>query len=296
MTLPTVATSSVSKLSFADSNGKVTIPSTLGTTVVGSNADSGTALIDTSPPELAIARNTGSIWQRNVIVPTPIFGGAEATLYVKAPVDLFTTDNSNQIQLYPFPAFTTDILEVAYTTNSSPVMADSDGYTNFFPYYSGDTASIGWTPPGSWSGDSDFGAGFRNYYFDPIPITGLRIKLGQQNYYSDGANYIYSYGAALIDLRYQKFVSSGQIMLRFDAPDGDVINNVTSVTPQIFNVNPALIPEVFSYTPVYETAFGSGIYTTTPVANSQRVWLQVTLNLTPGGGSPALSGLYISYT
>lgn len=296
ITLPIVPDSSTSKLVFIDSNNNVNVPSTLGTTVVGSGADSGSAVIDSSPVELAIGRETGSIWQRNVIVTTPVVNGAQLTLYIAAPVGLFTTANSNCIMLHPFPAFSTNINEVAYTTNTAPTMSDSDGYLDFPANFTNNSTSVGWTPPGSWPGDADINAGFRTYYFDPIPITGLRIQLQQTGYFYDLANYVYSYGASLIDLRYVKFVSTGQIIIRFDAPTGDVINNVDSVTPSIFNVSPALLPEIFSYQVIYETAYLSGSYTTTPVPLSQRVWVKVTLNQTPSSGTPSLSGLAITYS
>lgn len=296
ITLPTVPTSSISKLSFVDNSGNTNIPASLGTSVVGAGADSGTATIDSSPPELAIARNIGSIWQRNVVVPSPVYGGAQLTLYISAPTDLFTVANANSIILHPFPAFSTDITDISYTTNTSPTMADSDGYVEFPAYYVNDNSSIGWTTAGSWNGNADTGAGFRVYYFDPTPITGLRIKLNQSNYYFDGSNYIYSYGASLIDLRYEKFLPTGQVMIRMDAPTGSVINSVNAVLPYIYNVSQATIPEVFSYKIVYETAYQSGIYTLTPVAESKRVWVLVTLSQTPAGGTPALSGLTLTYS
>ena len=294
VTLPVIPGSSISKLSFSGQNSNPMVPSSLETAVVGGGADSGTAIIDTSPPELAISRTIGSIWQRNVIVPTPIYGGAQLTLYIKAPTGLFTTANANNITLNTFPSFSTDIIDVAYTTNAAPAMNDQDGYINFFPYQSGNSASVGRTAPGSWLGDVDYKAGFRNYYFDPVPITGLRIKLNQSDYYFDGTNYVYSYGASLIDLRYQKFVSMGQIIIRVDAPSGSTISEITNVTPQIFNVDPAVLPDVFSYEVIYETST-PGVYTSTPQAFSQKAWIKVTLNQTPNGGTPNLTGLYATY-
>ena len=298
VTLPVVPTSSQSKLSFTDNNGNINIPSSLGTTVVGSGADNSQAIIDTSPPELAIARNIGSIWQRNVVTANPVYGGAQLTLYIAAPTGLFTTANSNSITINPFPAFSTDITEVAYTTNTSPTMSDSDGYLEFPAYYPSDPNSIGQTPPGSWVGDIDKRAGFRTYYFDPLPITGLRIGLSQSDYYYDGTNYVYSYGASLMDLRYGKFINTGQIIIRVDAPTNGVINRIENVTPQIFNVDQATLANVFSYTAIYETSYNSGFYTTDPlgVTASSRAWIRVTLNETSGGGTPALNGLSVTYS
>lgn len=299
ITLPQVATSSMSKLAFIDSNSQVSLPSALSTSVIGvsTTADSSTATIDTSPPELAMARVVGRIWERNVIAPTPDIDGAQLYLYIQVPVDLFTTATSNTIMLHPYPALGCDILEIAYSTNTNPIMQDSDGYVNLPAMHVNDPNAIGWIPPGSWGngGDKDFNAGFHCYYFDPVPITALRIKLGQRNYYQNLGQYTYSYGASLIDLRNTKFLSSGSTIIRFDAPNGQTISNVASVQPVIYNVIEAEIPDIFDYQIIYETSYNSGVYTLTPVPFSQRVWVQVNLTSTFNGGSPAVSGLYLNY-
>lgn len=296
LTLPQVSSSSVSKLAFVDpTTGYTTLPTTLGTTVVGDPTTlEATAFIDTSAPELSMARTAGQIWQRNVVSSTSS-GNAALTLYVQAPTDLFTTADSNTIILHPYPALGTDIIEVAYTTNISPTMQDSDGYVTFPPMHVNDVNGIGVIPPGSWgnSGDIDINAGFRIYYFDPVPITGLRIKLRQRNYFTDNGNYVFSYGASQLDLRFTKFLNVGKAMVRIDAPIGQTISAVESVQPKMWNVLEAEMPDVFSWQAVWETALNSGIYTTTPVPFSSRVWIQVTLTQTSDGGSPALSGLFV---
>ena len=300
VTLPKVEVSGLSKLAFVNDDGETTIPSTLETRVVGQTgtADQAGALIDTSEPELAIAHTTGRIWERNVVVGAPVGGGATVILYVKAPTDLFTTDKSNAIVLNPYPALGTDVLEIAYTTKVDASMVDSDGYTvlNANAWHASDPQAVGWIAPGGWSGDTALNAGPRIYYFDPKPITGMRIKLRQRNYYRDNGKYIYSYGLSNLDLRYDKFLSTGKGMFRFDAPTGRTISAVSSVQPQIWNVSEAEIPRIFSYRTIWETTFNSGVYTTTPVPSSKRVWIEVTLNATSGGGSPALSGLTLSYS
>lgn len=300
ITLPLVETSGLSKLSFANPDGEIILPSTLETKVVGvtGSADQAGAVIDTSEPELAIAHTAGRIWERNVIVPAPVAGGAKMYLYVKAPTDLFTTDKSNCITLHPYPALETDILEIAYTTKADVALDDGDGYTvlNSSAVHAGDPNAVGWVPPGGWNGDTALNAGPKVFYFDPKPITGLRIKLGQRNYYRDNGQFIYSYGLSNLDLRYDKFLATGKALIRFDVPSGHTISNVTSVQPQIWNVSEAEIPRIFSYRKIWETSFNSGSYTTSNVASSKRVWIEVTLNQTSGGGSPALSGLTLTYT
>lgn len=300
ITLPRVDVSGLSKLVFVDDTGNVVVPSTLETRVVGvtGTADAGGATIDTSEPELALARQTGRIWQRNVIVTAPVAGGAELFLYVKAPTDLFTTANSNAIFVYPFPAMGTDILEVAYTTAVDVMLQDTDGYypVNDGAFHADDMNAIGWVPPGGWTGDSAFNAGPKAYYFDPKPVTALRIKLGQRNYYRENGQYVYSYGLSNLDLRYDKFLGTGKALIRVDAPANQTITNVLDVQPQLWNVSESEEPLVFSYRTIWETAYNSGTYTSTPVAASRRVWIEVTLNQTMGGGSPALSGLTVTYS
>lgn len=296
--LPRVDISSQSKLAFVDDSGNTIIPPTLEAFVVGVDltADSGTAKIDTSRPEYAIKRTIGRIWERNVITTAPVIGGAECTLYIKAPTDLFTTDKANVIVLNPYPALGTDIIEVAYTTDVDFTNDGTAAY-HFFPsIHVGDEAAIGHIPPGSWTEDQDLNAGARAYYFDPLPITGLRIRFRQRNYFHEGGNYIYTYGLSNLDLRYDKFLALGKTLIRFDAPTGNTISSVDSVTPYIWNVPEADLSDVFSWRVIWETAFNSGTYTDTPVPFSQRVWIEVTLNMTAGGGTPALSGLTLAYS
>ena len=302
LTLPQIPAASVSKLAFVDpQTGVITLPSSLATNVIGINGsadDINTNTISTSPPELAVARQVGRIWQRNIICTSPNGVGSQMALYIRAPQEIFTTANANTIVLHPFPALGTDILEVAYSTNTAPIMDDSDGYQTLPQMHVDDMNAVGWVPPGTFGdgSDTDLNAGFRAYYFDPVPITALRIKLGQRNYYQENNNFIYSYGASLIDLLYTKFISSGSLIIRFDAPSGKTISNLTSIQPLLYNVIEDEIPNVFTYQAIWETSYNSGIYTTNPVPFSKRVWIQVNLAVTSNGGSPALSGLSLAYT
>lgn len=301
ITLPKVETSSLSKLFFTNTSDVDVLPSTLETRVVPNQttADSSSSALDTSDPELAIIRRSGRIWERNVIAAAPdIQNGAQMTLYVKVPTDLFTTEKSNCILIHPFPVYATDILEIAYTSSAVVLMEDSDNYIplNFNHIYSGDTDAIGWTPPGGWDGDTYIDAGLRSYYFDPTLVTGVRIKFRQRNYFRENSRYIYSYGLSRFDLRYDKFLSTGKTMIQFDAPQGQTISSIDDVQPRIWNVPEAVLDESFSYRVIWETAEDSGVFTVTPVPLSKKVWIEVTLNETSGHGTPALSNIVVSYS
>lgn len=297
-TLPKVDTSSLSKFFFTNTDGLEVVPPSLEARAVGtaSTADNTTALIDTSRPELALYRKPGLIWERNVVVDSPNVNGAEVTLYLRVPTELFTTEKSNAVVIHPFPAFGVTVREISYSINASPLLEDSDGYVslNSGAYWEGDPDAVGWVTPGGWDGD-EADVGPRIYYFPPKPITALKIRLHQDEHFVEAGNYIYTYGLAQLDLRYDKFLAEGKTILRFDAPDGETISDVDSVQPQIYNVPEALVDDVFEYRVIWETAFNSGFYTLDPVANSDRVWIEVTLKNTDGY-TPALSGLVLEYS
>lgn len=299
LTLPKLDDSSLSKLFFVNQADQEVVPPSLETRVVPDldSADSATAVVDSSAPELAIIRKAGRIWERNVLATATDADGAVMTFYLKVPTDLYTTDKSNALLVHPYPAFATDVIEVAYTTNASNIMQDSDGYTplNSTAMHAGNAEAFGWVPPGGFGGDVQIDAGPRLYYFDPMAVTGLRIKLRTKRYIQEGSSFIYSYGLTRLDLRYDRFISSGKTILRFDAPVGETISQVTDVQPQMWNVAGADWPEVFSWRALWETAPNSGTYTESPVPASNRVWIEITLNETPGKGTPALSGVVVEY-
>lgn len=300
LTLPRVTASSLSKLYFTDNEGRDVVPSTLELRVVGdaNSADSPSATVETTSPELSVIRRVGRIWERSVSVDSPDADGAIMTVYLKIPTDLFTTEKSNVLLVHGFPAFGTDLLEVAYTTKTDVLMQEIDGYTvlNSTAMHSGNNLAVGWAPPGGWAGDIINDAGPKAFYFDPKPVTGVRLKIRRRAYAKVGAKFIYSYGLSQLDLRYDKFLTTGKTILRFDAPSGQTISSVTGVQPQIWNTAEASWSKVFSHRVIWETSFNSGTYTTTPVPNSKRVWVEVTLNETTGKGTPALSGMTLTYT
>lgn len=300
VTLPRVQASSLSKLSFTNNEGTKTVPGSLLTRVVGdvTTAEEVSAIIDTSPPEYAITGPTGRIWERNVVANSINASGAVLSLYVKIPIDLFTNEKSNYISIDPYPLMGTDILGVYTTTKVSPSLNDDDGYVpvNESTYYASQANAIGWVAPGGWSGDAILNSGPKKFYFNPRIVTAFKIDLRRQDYYSEGAKYIYTYGASFLDLGFDKLLSTGKTIIRLDAHDGETISSVDSVLPQIYNVAESEIPSCFSYRSIWETSYDSGSYTLDPVAFSSRVWIEITLNQTIAGGTPALSGLTVGYS
>ena len=300
ITLPKIETSSLSKLKFVNSDGSVTVPSTFETLVNGddSTADSPTAIIDTSDPYFAVINQTGKVWERNVVVNTPNGEGAITNLYVRLPTDLSVTADSNVIQLHAYPMMGADILEVSYSTDTDVSLNDTDNYypLNRDVIYSGNDNAVGWIAPGAWDGDEIVNAGPKTFYFDPQPITAIKVKLRQTHYFAEADKTVYSYGLSRLDVRHDKFLDTGKTIIRFDAPEGELINEVTGVTPQIWNTSEGQLDDVFSYRTIWETSDDSGVYVTNQVEPTSHVWIEVTLNKSLGKGTPALSGLIVEYS
>lgn len=302
LTLPHITSSSASKLFYTDVTGREVVPPSIEMRVVGTpgTAEEG-AYLDTSEPEYALYRKPGLIWERNVVVDSPHIDGAELTLYVKIPTDMSTTPNSNSLVIHPFPSFGATVKEVSYSLRPDPLLRDDDGYVQFnsSQNYQGESEAVGWVVPGGWEGgsagdDALTNTGPRVFHFSPKPITALRIKLHQPNYYEEAGKYIYTYGLSHLDLRFNKFGTEGKTMIRIDAPDGGTISSILDIQPQIWNVHPAELSNVFEYRVIWETFPDSGIYTETPQPNSEKVWIEVTLKNTKGW-SPSLSGLIVDY-
>lgn len=299
LVLPKIETSSFSKLKMVNSDGSSVIPSSFEAIASGNSgtADSVAATLDTSDIYNAILQEVGNVWERNVLVDAPDSDGAEVVLYVRLPTDLVVNENTNCVIIHPFPIMGCDLVDVQYTTGYDVALNSTDSYypLNGQGMYSGVNRAIGWVPPGGWNGDEIVNAGPKIFYFDPVRMTGLRLVLRQNNYYVEDSKYIYSYGLSKLDVRYDKFSDSGTTMIRFDAPDGQTISEVTNVLPDIWNVLEAELPNVFNYRVIWETAFNSGIYTESPVALSKRVWVEVSLFKSANGATPMLSGLNIEY-
>lgn len=308
LTLPEVSSSSLSKLIFTNAEGREVAPPSLEMRVVpniltADNPADNNTFIDSSAPQYALYRKPGLIWERNVVVDSPHAEGAELNLYVKVPTDLSTTVNSNNLVIHPFPHFGTTVKEIAYSVTPDPLLQDSDGYEKFNAagHYAGEEAAKGWVVPGGWTGanageDAVMDAGPLVFNFTPKPITALRITLHQDTYYQESGKYIYSYGLAHLDLRYNKYLKEGTTLIRFDAPPGG-FQDITDVQPQIWNVHPAELSNVFSYRVVWPATISDptpSLESEVALPNSERVWIEVTIKNTDGW-TPSLSGLIVDY-
>jgi hypothetical protein len=296
--LPRVDISSLSKLYYTNSEGVEVLPGSLETRVLPdpTSADSSTADVNSSDPVLAVSRRPGRVWERNVVVDSDDLP-ARMTFYLKVPTDLFTTDKSNVVIVNPFPAFSTDVVSVSTTSATNPMLSEADVWESIgVSGHATNQRSEGWIPPGTTDGDAISNAGPMAYHFDPRLVTGLRVALRSENAVVEASRYVFTYGLTQVDLRYDKFLSLGSVILRVDAPDGETISQVTDVQPEMWNLPAYDWDEVFSYRVLWETSPDSGTYTTTVVPNSDRVWIEVTLKETPGKGTPALSGLKVEYT
>lgn len=302
VTLPKVASSSMSKIKFVNTDGTYYLPTSLEmlVTPVTNTADNSSAVIDTSQPFNAVTAKAGKVWERNVITTSAnLADGAQCYLFVRIPTDLSSVSDTNGISFTPFPLKNVDVLEIAYSTSANVALgtfgSDWTVLNSTSIYYNAPGAA-GNIAPGAWSGDEILKSGQKSFYFDPLPMTAVRIKLRQKNYYNELSKYIYSYGLSKLDIRYDKFLDTGKTIIRFDAPDTKTITNVTAMQPQIWNVAESLVSSVFSYRVIWETSFNSGTYTLTPVPLSKRVWVEVTLRKTTSGGTPSLSGLIMKYS
>ncbi len=300
ITLPREEAASISKMRYENEDGTFGISSFLEMNVVtdGSSADDSDATIDTSPPYYAVQNLTGKIWERNVIRANVDPDGAILYLYVKLPEDLFVNDSLNNIQFTPFPMYGVDVLDVSYTTTTSPQLTSSGTWIplNQSGDYFDENEAIGHIPPGGWSGDTILNSGMKSFYFDPRSVTAFRIKLRQLNYFVEGGQYIYTYGLSKLDARLDKFSSTGKTIIKFDIPSGDTISSVDALIPKIWNVSASEVDDIVSTRVIWETSYNSGSYTLSPVPFSRRVWVEVTLNETLNGGTPVLSDLILEYS
>lgn len=299
LTLPKIENSSLSKIRFTTTSGTDILPSTFEMIAQGdaTTADNATALIDTSDPHNAILNDVGKIWERNVVVGSPNTNHSIVTTYVRFPLDLSVVENTNVVVVHPFPALGCDLLEVAYSTKPDIFLNDDDDYIplNSNGLHPTTIPAIGWVPPGAWDLDEILNCGPKAFYCDPKPITALRLKLRQRNYFKEADKYVYSYGIANLDARYDKFLDTGKTIIKFTAPPGKTISSITGVTPEIWNVPTGEIPDVFSYRVIWEQGLNTGVYSTNPVGLSSQVWIEVTLNKTIHGGTPALNSLSIAF-
>jgi len=130
------------------------------------------------------------------------------------------------------------------------------------------------------------------FYFSDIDMTAIRIVLRQENYFKELGKYVYTYGLSDLDIRYDKFATSGKTIFNFKAPSDKLISAVVSVDPVIFNVPRSQMSNAFSYRVIYQD--GVNYSTNNPGASSE-IWVEVTLNMLDDKTPPILSDLIIDY-
>jgi hypothetical protein len=299
VTLPRIASGSFSKVKFSSPTAGQVVPDFFKTKIENtfSGVDTGGAIVEMSPMYNAILDAPDKVWRRNVIANSPSLSGAQMMFYAKVPGEASGSLKTNCLKLNPFPSFGCDIASIEYTTKLNPSLSEADGWTklNQYGYYDGDLAAVGKVAPGGWSvagSDSIENAGPLCFYFPEIDITAVRIKFVQKNYLTELGKSVYTYGLSDMDIRYDKFMPTGKTIIKFTPKNGDIINNIISVTPKIYNVPLSAISSVFSYRTIYQNG---GSYSLSNPGASTSVWLEVTLKMLDDKTPPTLSDIIVQY-
>jgi len=276
VTLPKVSSGSFSKLKFGQSGVGQIVPDYFKTRI-----DISYAGVDTSGA---------------VIDSTPIYN-AQLMLYVQIPNDAVGILKSNVIKLNPFPSFGCEIYSIEYTTVDNPSLSSSDTWIplNKNSFYDSVPSAIGKVAPGGWSvlgSDSIKNSGPLCFQFPEANITAIRVKMHQKNYLTETSKYVYTYGLSDLDVKYEKYLQTGKMIIKYSAPAGEVIEEVTNVSPKIYNVAESQLDEAFSYRIIYDDA---GTYSLTNPGANNHVWIEVTLNQLDDKTAPVLSDLIIEY-
>jgi hypothetical protein len=296
ITLPAVTGSSHSKIKFVNSVKGQIIPDFLKTRIDGNLAggDGNSTLIDTTPVQYAFLNQPDKVWRRNVILSEANPLGVSMYLYIQIPSGSIGNSLTNSVSLSPYPASGVDVVRVEYTTAPSPSLTDKDGYVPFNNgLYDGEYDAIGKVPPGGWStsgSDTIVNSGPLKFFCAEKPITAVRIMLRQRNYIKENNSYVYTYGLSDVDIRYEKFLSTGKTFIRFDAPTGKTINEVLNVSPKIYNVSQYLLSDTFGYRVFYPSG---GTYTLSNPGASNHIYIEVTLNMLDDNNPPVLSDLIV---
>lgn len=297
LTLPRVTGSCYSKIKFVNAIEGQVIPDFLETRIDNSLAggDSSGSVIDSTPVQYAFLDQPDKVWRRNVILNEVNPLGVSLYLYVKVPSGSMGTSLSNCIRLMPYPASGVDVVKVEYTTTLSPTLSDKDVYFPVNPgYYDGQYDAVGKVAPGGWSvlgSDVINNAGPLNFLFEEKSITAVRILLRQKNYVVENNKYVYTYGLSNMDIRYEKFLPTGKTFIKFDAPSGKTINQITNVSPKIYNVSQSIVSEISSYRVFYQV--GGNYSTNSNSGASTCVYIELTMLMPDNKIPPVLSDLII---
>lgn len=299
ITLPKVSSGSFSKIKFTTPVVGQVVPDFFKARIDTSfpGVDGSGALVDTTPIYHSILDSSDKVWKRNVIADSASPAGAQLMFYVKVPVESSGSTKTNMLKLNPYPAFGVDVFSIEYTTKTNPTLTNADGWfpLNKSGYYDQDAQAIGKVPPGGWSvisSDNIRNSGPIAFVFPETNITAFRIKMNQRNYFVESGKYIYTYGLSDLDIRYDKYLPSGKMIIKYTAPNDDIISEITNVTPKIYNVPTSLLSSVFSYRVIYND---SGTYTLDNPGASNEVWIEITLNMLDDKTPPVLSDLIVEY-
>lgn len=299
VTLPRVSSGSFSKLKFGQSGVGQIVPDYFKTRIDISYAgvDTPGAVIDSTPIYNCILDAPDKVWKRTIISNTNPTTGAQLMLYVEIPNDAVGILKSNVIKLNPFPALGCEIYSIEYTTVDQPSLSSADTWIplNKNSFYDSVASAIGKVPPGGWSAlgsDSIKNSGPLCFQFPETNITAIRIKMNQKNYLTETSQYVYTYGLSDLDVKYEKYLQTGKMIIKYSAPTGSVIEEVTNVSPKIYNVAESQLDEAFSYRIIYDDA---GTYSLSNPGANNHVWIEVTLNQLDDKTAPVLSDLIIEY-
>ena len=299
VTLPRITSSSISKLKFGSFLSGQFIPDFFKATIDNSFAgvDSAGAIVESTPIYHSVLDQPEKVWSRTIIANEPNNLGAQCMLYLQVPSQVTGSALVNNIRLSPYPYNSVNIVSIEYTSDRNPTLSNRD---RWFPLnrrnlYDGNTDAIGKVPPGGWGelgSDSVINSGPISFSFAELDITALRIKMSQKNYFQELNKYIYTYGLSDFDVRLDKFLDTGKTIFKFTPPDGQIVNEITNVSPKIYNVPLSQISSAFSYRIIYSD---SGVYTLSNPGASNSIWVEVTLNRLQDGTIPVLSDLLIQY-
>jgi hypothetical protein len=299
VTLPKISSSSLSKLKFGSALAGQFVPDFFKATVDNSfqGVDTPGTIVESSPVYHAILDQPEKVWSRTIIADQPSPFGAQLMLYVQIPSNVTGTSAVNNIKLLPYPYNSVNIVSIEYTKDSNPTLSNRDRWfpLNVRGLYDGNQDAIGKIPPGGWAelgSDTVNNSGPLSFIFSEIDITALRIKMSQKSYFQELNKSIYTYGLSDLDVRLDKFLNTGRIIFRFTPPQGEVISEITNISPKIYNVPLSQISSAFSYRIIYDDL---GVYTLTNPGASNHVWIEVTLNKLQDGTAPVLSDLLVQY-
>lgn len=299
ITLPKIISNSYSKLKFGSPTSGQIIPDFFRAKVENffPGVDTGGAALDMTPIYNSILDSPDKVWKRTIISDSSHPSGAQMTLYFGVPGEETGALKSNCLKINPFPAFGVSVANIQYTTTKNPKMEESDGWESLNKYhlYDDNVDALGKVPPGGWTTaelDIIHNSGPLCFYFPDTEITAFRIKFVQKNYFVELQKYIYTYGLSDLDVRFDKFLPSGRTMIKFRPSNGNLINEVISVTPKIYNVPDSLLSSAFSYRIFYKN--GDYFSLENPGASTD-VWIEVTLNMMDDKTPPVLSDLIVDY-